>query len=142
LADIDRQKLRSVSNLIRRGGKLLGEPCPKCGGVLVQYQGRTICANCDDLSLIEKTRTAPPPTDISTHLKNLASSKIEETAKQLESETDPEKQIRLAELLLRYIEILDKVAKYDKTGTQKAEPQQTGAAETTGSTSINGAATG
>ncbi len=124
MADINRQKLRSVSDLVRKGGKLLGEPCPKCGGVLVQYQGRTICANCDDLSLIEKTWMAPAPTDISTRLRNLASSKIEETARRLEGETDPEKQIQLAELLLRYIEILDKVTKYDRRSAQKEEEQQ------------------
>lgn len=139
MADINRQKLRSVSDLVRKGGKLLGEPCPKCGGVLVQYQGRNICANCDDLSLIEKTRMAPAPTDISVRLRNLASSKIEETAKQLESETDPEKQVRLAELLLRYIEILDKVAKYDKRGAQKEEQQQAGATATTTTASAGAA---
>ncbi|MCL4437338.1 MAG: hypothetical protein M1503_05015 [Thaumarchaeota archaeon] len=139
MADIDRQKLRSVSDLVRKGGKLLGEPCPKCGGVLVQYQGRTICANCDDLSLIEKTRIAPAPTDISARLRNLASSKIEETAKLLESETDPEKQVRLAELLLRYIEILNKISEYDRSAQkekQQIKAAATTSAASTGDTSI------
>ncbi len=82
---------------------------------------------------------APAPTDISARLRNLASSKIEETAKRLESEIDPEKQVRLAELLLRYIEILDRVAKYDKRGTQKEEQQQAGATATTTTASAGAA---
>jgi uncharacterized Zn finger protein (UPF0148 family) len=125
LADIDRQKLRSVSDLIRKGGKLLGEPCPKCGGVLVQYHGKTLCASCDDLDLIEKIKLAAP-TDVTARLKRLASSKIEESANLLEGETDLEKQARLAELLLKYIEILENTRRYEAGSGSKRQEQSHG----------------
>lgn len=110
--------MKTLTNLLRRGGKLLGEPCYRCGGVLVQYQGRTFCSNCDDVKEIEKV-AAVSPIDVNSRLKSLASIKIEEVARRLESETDVEKQSHLAELLLKYISMLERVSKPEKTKESK-----------------------
>ncbi len=109
-----------MTDALRRGGRLLGESCPKCGGVLIQYQGRTFCFNCDNISGIEKIPVISP-IDIESRLKSLASKKIEEAARQLENETDVEKQTHLAELLLKYIDMLKKVSKPEKTGKSKED---------------------
>jgi uncharacterized Zn finger protein (UPF0148 family) len=125
LAETDRKKLKSVSDLIRLGGKLLAESCPKCGGVQVQYRGRTLCANCDDLNLVEKIR-ATAPTDVSSRLKSLISTKIDEAAKRLEGEEDPERQEKLTEVILKYLEILDKVEKQGKESGSKEGNSRSG----------------
>ncbi|MFQ6134391.1 MAG: hypothetical protein ACE5KU_01065 [Nitrososphaerales archaeon] len=52
-------------------------------------------------------------------MRSLVSKKIEEATRQLESEADVEKQTQLAELLLKYIDMLEKVSKSEKTGKSK-----------------------
>lgn len=109
-----------MTDVLRRGGRLLRESCPRCGGVLIQYQGRTLCFNCDNISGIEKISVISL-VDIESRLKSLAFKKIEEAARQLENEADVEKQTRLAELLLKYIDMLKKVSKSEKTGKSKED---------------------
>ncbi len=75
----------------------------------MQYQGRTLCFNCDDIEGVENILEVSP-IEIANRLRNLASKKIEEVAKQLETATDIEIQTGLANLLLKYIDVLDKIS--------------------------------
>ena len=43
-----------IAEIVRRGGTLLAEPCPRCGGLMVRYKGRTICPRCDNITSIEQ----------------------------------------------------------------------------------------
>ncbi len=99
-----------TTELIRRGATLLKEPCPKCGGLQVRYRNRVYCVNEDDLSEIGKT----PLTGVeeaSASLRELVLSKIQGVSSQLEKESDIERQTEMAELLIRYMELIDKMAK-------------------------------
>ena len=49
--------------------------------------------------------------DIALRVENLVSKKIEEVARHLENEEDIKKQTHLAELLLKFMEILSKIQK-------------------------------
>lgn len=111
--------MKKTSDILLKGGKLLGESCPQCGGLLLQYQGRTFCVNCDNTSEIGKITTISTM-NIVLRIENLVSKKIEEVAQHLEKEEDIEKQTNLAELLLKYIEILRKVSRTKK----KSEPKK------------------
>ena len=120
MANKETQKLKSSTDILKRGGKLLKESCSQCGGLLLQYQGRTFCINCDDISEIDKI-TISSTMDTTLLLKNLISKKIEETSKYLESEKDIANQTHLAELLLKYIEILNNVQKTEKIVENKKD---------------------
>lgn len=100
----------STSDILRKGGKLLKEYCPKCGGLLFKYQGKTICVNCDNINNIKEI-TENSNIDLSILIENLVSKKITETVKHLDNEDDIIKQTNMAELLLKYIEILKKIQK-------------------------------
>lgn len=100
----------NASNILRKGGKLLGKYCPKCGGLLFKYEGRTICFNCDAITDIDEI-TKSSNIDSSIRIKNIISKKIETVINHLSSEEDIMKQMNLAELLLKYIEILNKIKK-------------------------------
>lgn len=100
----------SSSDILRKGGKLLKEYCPKCGGLLFKYQGRTICVNCDNINNIEEI-TENSKIDLSILIENLVSKKITIIVKRLDNEEDIIKQMNIADLLLKYIEILKKIQK-------------------------------
>ena len=106
----EKEKLKRTSDILLKGGKLLGGACPQCGGLLLLYQGRTVCVNCDNISEIAKI-TIVSTADIARRVENLVSKKIEEVARHLENEEDLKKQTHLAELLLKFMEILSKIQK-------------------------------
>lgn len=119
----EKEKLKRSSDILLKGGKLLGESCPQCGGLLLLYQGRTICANCDNISEIGKI-TVVPTIDIALRVENLVSKKIEKVTQHLENEEDIKKQTHLAELLLKYIEILSKIQKTEKKNEVKKDEKR------------------
>jgi len=99
---------------LRRGATLLQEPCEKCGGLQFQYQGKTSCLNCDDLS---DTSTAQivkesPVQDVS--LSSLVKVKLDRAVLLLKTEEELERQNKLADLILKYIEILSKISVVEK----------------------------
>ena len=106
----EKEKLKKTSDILLKGGKLLGESCPQCGGLLLLYQGRTVCFTCDNINEIDKITTISTM-DIALRVENLVSKKIEEVARHLENEEDLKKQTHLAELLLKFMEILSKIQK-------------------------------
>ena len=114
----EKEKMKRTSDILLKGGKLLSEACPKCGGLLLQYQGRTGCVNCDNINEIGKN-VIVSTMDMTLRIQSLVSKKIEEIAQNLEKEEDIEKQTHLAELLLKYIEILRKVSRAKKNELKK-----------------------
>ena len=52
-----KQRIVSSADLLRRGASLLGEACPRCGGVQVKFKGHVYCLNEDDLSELLSTGT-------------------------------------------------------------------------------------
>jgi|TARA_B100001964_G_scaffold213516_1_gene250445 uncharacterized Zn finger protein (UPF0148 family) len=110
LENKEKEKLKRTSDILLKGGKLLGGACPQCGGLLLLYQGRTVCVNCDNISEIAKIPIVST-VDIARRVENLVSKKIEEVARHLENEGDIKEQTHLAELLLKFMEILSKIQK-------------------------------
>ena len=112
-----KQKIGSAAEIIRKGGTLLRESCPKCGGLQVRYKGRTICLNCGDISNIAAAEDHSP-SDILAGLRDLVLGKISEASNLLKVESDVEKQSNLVSLLLKYVELLDKTGKSTEGKTE------------------------
>ena len=108
------------ADLLRRGATLLGEACPRCGGVQIRYEGRVYCLNEDDIESaltakqvkIDAKEVKPvPTTDASNTLRKMLEDKLAAVSKQLESTTDIEEQSKLLDLVSKYVETLQKLNK-------------------------------
>jgi uncharacterized Zn finger protein (UPF0148 family) len=112
-----------TAELIRRGGSILQEACPRCGSVQIKYKGKVYCTNEDDLEALissdsgheapapkvetrEPSKSASPATD---SLRRLMEDKLNDLSKQLASTTDVAEQVRLLDLISKYLETLEKV---------------------------------
>jgi len=95
-------------DLLKKGATLLKEPCTKCGGVQVRYKNRTFCVNCGNLLEAVKM-DALPTNDVIFRTRDLVIDKIQEATSVLKNETDVSKQADLADLILKYIEIVEKI---------------------------------
>ena len=108
-----KQNIGAAGDLLRRGATLLKEPCEKCGGLQFQYQGKTSCLNCDDLS---DSSTAQPVTEHpeqDASLSALVRAKLNNATLLLKNEEDLERQNKLADLILKYIEIISKSSEFE-----------------------------
>lgn len=110
LAEPTKVSIGSAADLIRKGGTLLSEACPRCGGVQIRYKGRTICLACGDLTEVSRVE-AHPISDVLTGLRDLALTKMVEASNLLKRENDVEKQTNIVSLLLKYVELLDRVSR-------------------------------
>ena len=93
--------------LLRKGGAIVNDPCLNCGGLQLKYKERHVCVNCGDLSTTEKAAQVSI-SDTLLDVRDLVLKKIGESTDHLSEESDPQKQIHLTELILKYLEILDK----------------------------------
>ena len=105
--------MTAAAELLRKGGTLVTEACSACGGVQVKYSGKIVCVNCGKEEEIKVEAKEAKPADVSVvnDLKNTVFAKINELLPLLKSESDIDKQSELAKLLIRYLEVLEKIPK-------------------------------
>lgn len=114
MSELTRQKMVTASELLRKGATLMNEPCPKCGGVQVRFKGRDLCVNCGNLAEATKIESISP-SDLNERLRDVTLSKAKEVISLLVEEKDVEKQSKMADLLLKYVDLLDKLKAEKKT---------------------------
>jgi uncharacterized Zn finger protein (UPF0148 family) len=107
-----KQRIVVGTDLMRKGATMLREACPRCGGLQVKYQKRTLCMNCGDLS-DAATMAETSTVDTLTSLKDLILVKVDQAAVLLRKETDPQRQSDLASLLLKYVELIGRLERPD-----------------------------
>jgi uncharacterized Zn finger protein (UPF0148 family) len=101
---MSKDSVRSAAEMLRKGGTLVKEACVKCKGVQVRYQGRLICINCGNETVLEEGK------DISlSNLKGIIVDKVNSIGSILRYEDDIAKQMDMARLLLYYLDILSKI---------------------------------
>ena len=62
-ASDDSASIKNAASLLVKGGTLTGEPCEKCGGVMIRFGGKTTCISCGSAKEQEDagTRHEPEP---------------------------------------------------------------------------------
>ncbi|MGQ9468220.1 MAG: Sjogren's syndrome/scleroderma autoantigen 1 family protein [Nitrososphaerales archaeon] len=110
MAEDKKGKISDAIKLIRKGATLLKEACPKCGGLQVRYKNRNLCLNCDNLSDISAIEIGSL-SELTTNLGELVLSKIQRLYDTLSKEEDLDKQARIANLILLYMDIMEKIKK-------------------------------
>ena len=112
-------RIKTGASLLANGGTLTSDPCPKCSGVQVRFGDKITCINCGNevsttvASIKPKTEQdkVVPPAPRSAVLASaisLIEEKIVLLASEIRVENDISMQRQKAELLDRYLGILEK----------------------------------
>ena len=112
-------RIKTGASLLANGGTLTSEPCPRCKGVQVRLRDKITCINCgnevntDVVAHLqpERERETATPAQRSASLTSAASmieEKIALLASEIRREDDISIQRQKAELLERYLGILEK----------------------------------
>jgi len=105
---LPKDKMKLTVELVRRGATIMGEPCKTCGGVQVRYHGKVFCTSHDDLSSVLSADELTLDS-VTADVRQLMLSKLADLSKQLESETEVEKQDLLVTLMTRCLDLLQKL---------------------------------
>ena len=115
-------RIKTGASLLASGGTLTSEPCHKCSGVQVRLGDKITCINCGNevnmggggggtQTKVELDKAVPVPPRSSAVLTSAASlieEKIALLASEIRAENDISMQKQKAELLERYLGILEK----------------------------------
>jgi uncharacterized Zn finger protein (UPF0148 family) len=111
-------RIRTGASLLANGGTLTSEPCQKCSGVQVRLGDKITCINCGNevntaavgtQSKTERGKEIPPrKSPVLRSAAALIEEKIELLASEIKVENDVSMQRQKAELLERYLGILEK----------------------------------
>ena len=101
-----------IVELIRRGATLLKESCPKCGGLMVKYKGKTICPTCSKARSIKEIEEEIMPKEISeTLLSEIIEKRIYELIKDIKNSSSIKKEREVVELILLYYKLMSEMKK-------------------------------
>jgi UPF0148 protein len=103
-----KDNLRIAAELVSKGATMLGEPCPKCGGIQVRYRGKVYCTNHEDLSTIATSEQLSMET-VAARMKEVLLAKLNESATTLGAERDTARQDQIVSLMAKYFELLQKL---------------------------------
>lgn len=102
----DRMKL--AAELVSKGATMLGEPCPKCGGIQVRYKGKVYCTSHEDIAGIAEARVVTVES-VQAQLKDVLLAKLGEAASALASEKDPARQDQIVSFMTGCYDLLMKL---------------------------------
>jgi len=103
---------KRAAEMLLGGATLLSEPCPYCKGVRVMKEGQALCIQCGrepekrDIPKEKKPEEQKPEAN---SLKKTLEKKLELLSKELEQETDHEKQQAILKTINSIIETIDKI---------------------------------
>ena len=102
---------KRAAEMLLNGATLLSEPCPYCSGVRVMKDGKALCINCgkepEDRKIPQESETKVDKTSLEATLEK----KMESLSRELESESDHEKQQEILKSINSIIETLENIKK-------------------------------
>ena len=101
---------KKAVDLLLTGATLLSEPCPYCSGVRVMKDGNALCINCGREPKNEIKKEITENTESNSTLETLEK-KLDMLSKELEKESDHEKQQNILNSINSLVEILEKMKK-------------------------------
>ncbi len=115
------RRIKTGASLLANGGTLTSDPCPKCSGVQVRFGDKITCINCGNevnttttaasiKPKAEQDKVVPPArrSAVLASAVSLIEEKIALLASEIRVENDISMQRQKAELLDRYLGILEK----------------------------------
>ena len=99
---------KKAVEMLLQGATLLREPCPYCSGVRVMKEGQALCVSCgrepEKRNVIKQDNK-----ELKTNLIETLEKKLEVLSKELEQESDHEKQQTILKSINSLIEAMDKI---------------------------------
>ena len=100
---------KKAAKMLLDGATLLSEPCPYCKGVRVMREGQALCIGCGrepekkDIPIKKSADSAMSP------IKQTLHKKIESLSKEIENESDLEKQQNILKTINSLLETIEKI---------------------------------
>lgn len=114
----DSAKIRDAASLLIKGGTLTGEPCEKCGSIMIRFGEKTSCISCgaeksnvaaaQEMARESPKQSSPAPSDLRSCVE-VIERKIVRLSAEIGSENDIMLQKQKADLLETYLRILERV---------------------------------
>ena len=105
---VSKDLTKKAVEMLLQGATLLREPCPYCSGVRVMKEGQALCVSCGR----EPEKRDIPQQDNKeqkTSLLETLEKKLEEVSKELEQESDHERQQVILKSINSLLEAVDKI---------------------------------
>ncbi len=99
---------KKAVEMLLQGATLLREPCPYCSGVRVMKEGQALCVSCGR-EPEKRNVTKQDNKELKTSLIQTLEKKLEVLSKELEQESDHEKQQTILKSINALIEAIDKI---------------------------------
>ena len=100
---------KKAAEMLLKGATLLSEPCPYCSGVRVMKEGHALCINCGREPEKNKIPVEVKQHTEKTELEDMLGKKLLELSKELEQETNHEKQQEILRSINSLIETTKKL---------------------------------
>ena len=100
---------RKAAEMLLKGATLLSEPCPYCSGVRVMKEGHALCINCGREPEKKESPVEVKQQIEKTGLEITLEKKLSELSKELEQETNHEKQQAILRSINSLIETTKKL---------------------------------
>jgi UPF0148 protein len=104
----EKNRVKLAAELVSKGATMLGEPCPKCGGIQVRYHGKVYCTFHEDLSAVTTSQVVSYDSVVA-QMREVLLSRLNEAAAALGTEKDVTKQEQLVSLIERCFGLLQKL---------------------------------
>lgn len=100
---------KKAAEMLLKGATLLSEPCPYCSGVRVMKEGHALCISCGREPEKKEIPVEVKPLEAKTGTESILEKKLFDLSKELEQETNHEKQQEILRSINSLIETMEKL---------------------------------
>ena len=100
---------KKAAEMLLNGATLLSEPCPYCTGVRVMKEGHALCIGCGREPEKKEIPEINQPQNAASPMEKTLEKKLELLSKELEEESDHEKQQNILKTINSLLETIDKM---------------------------------
>ena len=105
---MSKELTKKAADMLLKGATLLSEPCPYCSGVRVMKDGHALCVSCGREPEKKTEIKKEEPKKSNSPLEETLQKKLDLLSKELEKETDHEKQQDILKSINALLETLEK----------------------------------
>ncbi len=115
----DDKKIKRMGDLLKSGATMLFEHCPECNNPLFKIKEDIWCSSCNKRVIIvrEGEETKVTSMLLLEEIERTILIKLQEISRGISNETSSSELLKLGELLLKWLEILEKVKDIRKKPT-------------------------
>ena len=106
---MENELTKKAAKMLLDGATLLSEPCPYCKGVRVMKDGEALCIGCGREPEKKDIPVKKSPDSRMSPIKQTLHKKIETLSKEIEDESDPEKQQNILKTINSLLETIEKI---------------------------------